>query len=280
MGVDRDVATLRPQIVERLTGAGCVAPEEEADELVEAFTNPEGLEIALERRESGVPLAWITGVQRFCGLYVNVDEGVYVPRRQSEVLARTAASLLRQAGNRLEEADPDRSSQRPSRRARAVDLCTGSGAIAAYLAASNPGASVVAVDDDKRAVSCARSNGLTVVLSDLGDALRGDAFDVVTAVAPYVPTDSLRFLPADVQSYEPKRALDGGGDGLDVVRRVVRCSSRILRKGGWLLLELGGRQDQALAPELGRSGFGPPRTWFDEDGDLRGLVARWKGGAP
>ena len=74
--------------------------------------------------------------------------------------------------------------------------------------------------------------------------------DVVTAVAPYVPTGEMAFLPVDVQRHEPRLALDGGDDGLALVRDVVRCAGRVLRPGGWVVLEVGGAQDRLLAGDL------------------------------
>jgi release factor glutamine methyltransferase len=97
---------------------------------------------------------------------------------------------------------------------------------------------------------------------------------VVTAVAPYVPTRELQLLPADVQRYEPRLALDGGADGLDLVRLVVQAGSRLLRPGGWLLTEVGGDQDRVLAPVLEAAGFDRSSPWFDAEGDLRGVAAR------
>jgi release factor glutamine methyltransferase len=112
-------------------------------------------------------------------------------------------------------------------------------------------------------------------VADLDRPLRRDrGFDLVTAVAPYVPTSELRHLPADVQRYEPRVALDGGEDGLDLVRRIVAAAGRLLHTGGWLLIELGGAQDETLAPSLAASGFTHPESWWDEDGDLRGLAAQ------
>ncbi len=81
-------------------------------------------------------------------------------------------------------------------------------------------------------------------------------------------------MPADVQRYEPRGALDGGADGLDVARRVVAAASRLLARGGWLLIELGGNQDEGLAPDLAAAGFRTVEAWHDEDGDLRGLAAQ------
>ncbi len=219
-----------------------------------AAPDDDALEAWVARREQGEPLPWITGSLQFCGRIVRVDPGVYVPRRQSEELARRAAAALPAGG-------------------RAADLCTGAGAVAAHLGAEVPGAAVIGIDIDRRAVWCARSNGVAALIGDLAQPLRRAGFDVVTAVAPYVPTGELRLLPADVQRFEPRRALDGGPDGLDVVRGIVVAASAVLRPGGWLLVELGGDQDRLLQPALLQSGFGPATAWFDDDGDLRGLAA-------
>jgi release factor glutamine methyltransferase len=249
-------------VAERLRAAGCVDAEAEADELMAVAPHPGELQAWIDRRARGEPLAWITGVTRFCGRAVAIDPGVYVPRVQTEELARRASELLSATAG------------------RAADLCTGSGAVALHLLAEVPTANVVGVELDPRAARSARRNGVRTVLGDLDGSLRPVAFDVVTAVAPYVPTDEIRLLPADVQRYEPRTALDGGEDGLDVVRRVVAAAARLLLPGGWLVTEVGGEQNRALAPTLLAAGFEPATPWFDEGGDLRGLVARKLDRAP
>ncbi len=259
------VSILRPvvaTVMDRLKAAGCLAADEEAEELMAAAPDDGTLELWIHRREQGEPLAWITGTTVFCGRALHVDPGVYVPRCQSEELARRASKLL------------------PAQGGRALDLCTGTGAVVAHLMAEVPDASVVGVDIDERAAVCARRNGVLAVVADLGEHLRARTFDVVTAVAPYVPTGELGLLPADVQRYEPRLALDGGDDGLDLVRRIVVTAARLLRSGGWLLVELGGEQDKALAAALAASGFASSTPWFDEDGDLRGLAAQAAGIGP
>jgi release factor glutamine methyltransferase len=241
-------------VVERLEAAGCVAADGEAADYVFLAPDQPTLEAWLRRREAGEPSAWITGTVVFCGRPLHVDPGVFVPRDQTEELARRAAALLPDGG-------------------RALDLCTGAGAVAAHLRAEVPAAAVIGVDLDHRAAACARRNGVAAMVADLDTAVSPRrAFDVVTAVAPYVPTTDLRLLPADVQRYEPRLALDGGGDGLDLVRRVVAAAAGVLRPGGWLLVEVGGDQDAALAPTLAAHGFDAVTTWCDEDGDLRGLA--------
>ncbi len=243
------------EVIDRLRTAGCVAAEEEADELVATAPDNTTLEAWLERREQGEPLAWIIGTTQFCGRTLQVGRGVYVPRSQSEELARRAAAMM------------------PAQGGWAADLCTGSGAVAVHIQAQAGTSSVVGVDNDMRAVVCARRNGVTAFLGDLNGSLRSGVFDVVTAVAPYVPTSEMPFLPADVQRYEPRAALDGGPDGLRTLRRVVDAASTLLRPGGWLLTEVGGDQDEALTTTLRARGFGAASTWFDDDGDLRGLAA-------
>ena len=241
-------------VADRLRTAGCLAPEEEAAELVTAATDAAALDDSVRRREAGEPLAWITGRTVFCGRTLVVDPGVYIPRPHSEELVRRAAALVGSG--------------------RVADLCTGSGAVAAALEALAPAARAVGVDLDPRAVACARRNGVRAVRADLGEPLPSASFDVVTAVAPYVPSAELPFLPRDVLAYEPLGALEGGADGLEVVRRVLTCAARLLRPGGWVVVELGGRQDEALRPVLAGCRFADVDSWDDEDGDLRGLMAR------
>jgi release factor glutamine methyltransferase len=215
------------------------------------------LEGLVGRRLSGEPLAWITGHAAFGDLTVRVDPGVYVPRWQSIGLARRAAARLPHTGN-------------------AIDLCTGSGAIAAALRARRPSARVVATDNDARAVACARANGVEAYRGDLFGAvppdLRGET-DAVVAVVPYVPSTELHLLPRDTLGFEDASHYDGGLDGTDALRRVVAGAVDFLRPGGALLLELGGAQADRLRPTLGQFGYTAVRTWSDEDGDLRGLEA-------
>ncbi len=97
---------------------------------------------------------------------------------------------------------------------------------------------------------------------------------MLTAVVPYVPTDSLRLLPRDVQTFEPRLALDGGVNGTDLLGEVVRRSARWLRPGGWLLLELGGDQAEPVGQLLGESGFEGWDVMADEDGDPRAICAQ------
>ncbi len=241
-----------------LSGAGFVAAAEEADELLARTGGDAELLVSLvERRLTGEPLAWITGSVMFCGLEISVDPGVYVPRWQSEPLARRAAERLAPFGI-------------------AVDLCTGAGAIAKLLAASHPGARVVASEIDARAVACAARNGVEVFEGDLFAPLPADLLgnvDVVVGVVPYVPTPALPLLPRDSLAFEPLLSHDGGQEGTDVLRRVLTDSVPYLRTGGALLLELGGHQAEALEADLARFGYVDVTVLVDEDGDVRGLEA-------
>ena len=249
----------RSSVARMLAAAGSIAPDEEADELI-AVAVGDGALLAdlVRRRTEGEPVAWLTGAVTFCGVRVGVVPGVYVPRWQTEPLTRRAASLLLPGGV-------------------AVDLCTGSGAIAVVLAAAVPSARVVATELEDTAVACARANGVEVFAGSLDEPLP-DSFegrvDVLTAVVPYVPTDELRLLPRDVVAFEPRLALDGGVDGTDLLAEVVRRGPRWLRPGGWLLLELGGDQAERLGGSLYDAGFETPDVLVDAEGDPRAICAR------
>jgi release factor glutamine methyltransferase len=249
----------RAQVIRVLTEAGCVAPGAEADEFIRAAAGDRGiLERSLARRTAGEPVAWIIGSTTFGGLTLGVATGVYVPRPQTEALALRAVELLPTHGV-------------------AVDLCTGSGAIARVLAVSHPAGRVVATELDPTAVACARSNGVVVFEGFLDESLPSDlegGVDVLTAVVPYVPTGELRLMPSDVLLYEPRMALDGGSDGTDLLHEVVRRSPRWLRPGGRLLLELGGDQLDIVGPLLRDHGFEAVEEMRDADGDMRAVCAR------
>jgi release factor glutamine methyltransferase len=275
-----DVAnpTDRAALVERFSVAGFVAPEEEADDLMaHAAGDPDFLEAIVARRLTGEPLAWITGQVQFCGVAVQVDAGVYVPRPQSQELARRAMALLPAEG-------------------AAIDLCTGTGAIAKVLSTAHPRARVVASDADRRAVACARSNGVEAFEGDLFAPLPvelhaivdggidggiddgvDDGVDVIVAVAPYVPTPALDLLQRDTLAFESPLSYDGGPDGTDILRRVLRESPRFLRHGGVVLLELGGDQAELLQDDLARFGYGEVITLIDDEGDVRGIEAKISG---
>lgn len=243
-------------MADRLSRAGFIAADEEAADLILRAGGDAGLlESLLERRLTGEPLAWITGKVTFCGIEIEIDPGVYVPRWQSEPLARGAAKRLGVDGV-------------------AIDLCTGSGALAKTLMAARPAAGVFASDLDSRAVACARRNGVDAYLGDLFDPIPrtlAGSVDLIVAVVPYVPTPDLPLLQRDTFSFESPLSYDGGPDGTDILRRVVHESPRFLRRGGALLLEMGGKQAEALREDLYRLGYREATLLYDEEGDLRGI---------
>jgi release factor glutamine methyltransferase len=251
-----------PALAELLSRAGFVAPEEEADELIaRAAGDVQLLGSLVQRRLTGEPLAWITGRVTFCDLEIRVDPGVYVPRWQSQQLARRALACLPPAGT-------------------AIDLCTGSGAIAKVLTAAHPRARVVATDMDARAIACAVANGVDAYCGDLFTPLPSDLegrADVVVAVVPYVPTSALPLLHRDALAFESTLSYDGGDDGTEILRRVLTLAPRFLRSGGRILLELGGEQADLLAGDLTRLGYADVDVLVDEDVDVRGMEARWPG---
>lgn len=160
-----------------------------------------------------------------------------------------------------------------------LDLCTGSGALAAALMAGRPDARVVATDIDPRACVCARRNGVEAYLGDLFAPLPDGLgeVDMVIGAVPNVPTGELSYLQRDTFSFESRLAYDGGGDGSDILRRALAEAPPRLRPGGLLLLELGGRQLDGLADDLRRHGYAEVSPLVDDDGDVRGFEATLTG---
>ena len=264
-GEDELVTEERTNVLEALAAGGSLEPRAEADALLEAANDGVGpIERLVARRLAGEPLPWIIGWVRFCDARVLVDPGVFVPRPQTEALARRGVALLPAGGV-------------------AIDLCTGSGAIAVVLRSERPAASVIATDVDPLAVACARRNGVEALLGDLDEplppALR-ERVDVVTAVVPYVPTEELHLLPRDVLAHEPARALDGGPGGTAVLERAARAAARWLRPGGTVLLELGGDQADEVSSTMARAGLTAIRVHRDDDGRDRAIEARQPDEAP
>jgi release factor glutamine methyltransferase len=245
-------------IVSTLRAAGCVFAEDEARLLSDAASGPDELADMVARRAAGLPLEHVLGWASFCGLRVAVDPGVFVPRRRTELLAWQAIRLA-------------------SRGAVVVDLCCGSGAVAAAVSATVPSARLYAVDVDPAAVSCARRNvpGGQVYEGDLYAPLppslhRG--VDVLVANAPYVPTEAIGLMPPEARLHEPRVALDGGTDGLDVVRRVITDAPRWLAAGGHLLIETSEAQAPLLMDAAGKAGL-RPRLARDKELSATVLVA-------
>jgi release factor glutamine methyltransferase len=225
---------LRDWATRELAAAGCVSARAEADWLLEEAVDEESLRAMVARRVAGEPLQYVIGWAPFGPLRLAVGPGVFVPRPETEGLADRAATRLR-----------SRSEPRV-----AVDVCTGSGAIACFLAAEVPGARVLATELDPGALAWARRNadryGVELLAGDLDEplpaALAGRV-DVLCANVPYVPSGAIATLPTDVRDHEPRLALDGGPDGLDVLRPLVARAGHWLAPGGGLLCEIG--EDQA-----------------------------------
>ncbi|MGY1804787.1 putative protein N(5)-glutamine methyltransferase [Blastococcus sp. SYSU D00922] len=237
-------------VVDRLRAAGCVFAEDEALLLTAEASSPAALEELVRRRIDGEPLEHLLGWVDFCGLRIAVAPGVFVPRRRSELLVGEAAALA-PAG------------------AVVVDLCCGSGAVAAALTARLDRPEVHASDVDPAAVACARRNLPTgaVHAGDLFDALpsslRGRV-DVLVANVPYVPSAAIAYMPPEARDHEPRTALDGGGDGLDVARRVVSGARAWLAPGGSLLFEVGAAQVPTATAVVTAAGFAG-RVVADDD---------------
>jgi len=232
-------------LVLRLHAAGCVFADEEASLLLEAAESCQPgsrrLEVLVGRRVAGEPLEYVVGWVDFAGLRVALDPGVFIPRQRTTFLVDLAGVP---AGGVV------------------VDLGCGSGALGLALASRHPGVELHAADLDPVAVACARRNldpiGATVYQGDL-DAplptrLRGRV-DVLIANVPYVPSAAIALMPPESRDHEPRTTVDGGADGLDVVRRLARLAPGWLAPGGTVLVETGADQAAAAAAAFATAGL-------------------------
>jgi release factor glutamine methyltransferase len=254
-------------IVTRLRNSGCVFAEDEARLLISAAQTPAELTAMVDRRVGGQPLEYVLGWAEFCGLRIAVEPGVFVPRRRTEFLVRQAAELVRQAADRT--ARPDAGDQvQPG--VVVVDLCCGSGALGAALVAGEGGVELHAADLDPAAVRCARRN-----VGANGQVYEGDLYeplpatlrgrvDVLVANAPYVPTEEIGLLPAEARLHEARMALDGGADGLAILRRVIAAAPVWLAPGGHLLFETSERQAPQIVEAVTRAGLIPRLVSCDD----------------
>jgi len=230
-------------ILNRLRAAGCVFAEDETRLLFAAARTEDNLFAMVQQREAGMPLEHVIGWTEFCGLKIEVDQGVFVPRVRTEFLVSQSAEIGHPG-------------------AIVVDLCCGSGAVGAAVASVLDCIELYSTDIDPLAVRCARRN----VSSVSGHVYEGDLYeplpaelrgrvDLLVANVPYVPTEAIELLPQEARIHEKRFALDGGEDGLDIQRRVVVAAPYWLSLGGHLLVETSEQQAAETVKIFARNGL-------------------------
>ncbi len=232
-----------------------------------ALTEPEldRLRPLVKRRAAREPLQHLVGTVEFCGIQLAVDRRALVPRPETEILVERALALL------------------PQEEAVALDLGTGGGAIALALLAARPAWRAIATDLSVEALLLARENAARLGLESRvtfreGDLfaplIAGEVFDLVAANPPYIPTAKIASLEPEVRDHDPRPALDGGADGLDIIRRLVAEAPKALAPGGRLLLEVGHDQADAVAALLQERGWREAAFTADLQGCRRIVEAR------
>jgi release factor glutamine methyltransferase len=248
----------RSGIVTTLRDAGCVFAEDEAELLIAAATTSCELDDMVNRRAAGVPLEHVLGWAEFCGLRIAVQPGVFRPRARTEFLVDEAVALAHAA--------PD-STGKPT---VVVDLCCGSGALGVAVVAALPHVELYAVDLDPAAVQCARHN-----VAAAGRVYEGDLYEPLPATlrgsvhlllanAPYVPREEIELMPPEARLHEPRLSLDGGADGLDILRRVITGAPQWLAPSGHLLVESSKRQAPQVVDALAGADLIPRVAVSDE----------------
>jgi release factor glutamine methyltransferase len=218
----------------------------------------------VERRRHGEPLAYILGEREFFGLRLQVDARVLDPRADTETLVDWALECLATGA----ESSP-----------RVLDLGTGSGAIALAIAHTAPSTSVTAVDASREALALAQANALRLGLKlrfahgSWFDPVAGEQFDLVVSNPPYIAEDDPHLAAL---RHEPRVALVSGADGLDDLRRIIATAPAHLAPGGWLLLEHGWNQAEAVRALLTEAGFESVQSRHDLAGIARCSGGRWR----
>ena len=218
--------------------------------ILDAARELEGEELRMlrelvKRRRGREPIAYLRGEREFYGLKFRVDKRVLIPRPDTETLVDVALARTRHISLSM----------------RLLDLCTGSGCVAVSMARQRPTSKVTASDLSADALAVARDNAyrlgaynVAFVEGDLFANVKG-RFDIVTANPPYIPSGDIAGLMADVRDFEPRLALDGGDDGLDLVRRIAEEAPRYLVPGGVIALEIGAGEADATRGILEKAGF-------------------------
>ena len=298
-------------VVTRLRAAGCVFAEDEAQLLMSAAATPADLSAMVDRRAAGEPLEHVLGWAEFCGLRIAVDPGVFVPRRRTEFLVSQAVMLARQAAGQPRTVVADLccgSGALGVALATALGGVAGSGQTLGGAAGSGQtlggaagsgqtlgGAAgsgqtprqveLYAADIDPVAVRCARRN----VAAAGGQVYQGDLYEplpatlrgrvgILIANAPYVPTGEVALLPPEARLHEPQLSLDGGADGLGVLRRAAQAAPQWLAPGGHLLSETSERQAPRLTEAMTEASL-IPRVARSEEMNATVIIGT-RGGTP
>ena len=235
--------------------------ENEAALILDTAGTPNELEAMIARRVSGEPLEQVLGWAEFCGLRIAVEPGVFVPRRRTALLVDQTLAVLEGL-----------------REPVVVDLCCGTGAVAAAVHHVRADVELHASDIEPGAVHCARRN-----LAGIGSVHEGDLTDalpdlagrvyVIVVNAPYVPSGEIAMMPPEARKHEPRVALDGGADGVDIHRRVAVRAPRWLRPGGHLVIETSRRQASLTLDAMTAQGF-EARVERSDDLDATAVVGQ------
>ncbi|HJW11293.1 MAG TPA: peptide chain release factor N(5)-glutamine methyltransferase [Albitalea sp.] len=231
------------------------------------------LEELIAQRVSGIPLAHLTGRQRFMGLELLAGKEALIPRRETELLGRAALAVLQRLAATRE-------------RVTVVDVCTGSGNLALALAQHEPKAQVFASDLSEEAVALARRNAEHVGLSSRVELRAGDllapfdeprfhgAVDLLVCNPPYISSQKVPAMASEISEHEPRLAFDGGPLGVRILQRLLREAPRFLASGGWLAFEVGHGQGPAVLKRLQAQGdFAATQTVADAQGEIRAILA-------
>jgi len=244
------------------------------DELIELDKEQELLlRELIEKRQNRVPLAHLIGIQSFMGIECQTEHGIYITRKETELLAKTALKIME--------------AEFHDENIIIADVCTGGGAIAITLAYYNKNVTAFGSDISEKAINLARKNVKTHKLDGSVSMLCGDLMepfkleqlqnkvDIVLSAPPYISSAKISSLPSEIKEHEPEAAFNAGAFGLDIFNRIIKDATTFLKNGGYLLFEVGLGQGEFLIKRIKKNkNYSSVKGIRDENDDIRVLVIK------
>lgn len=218
------------------------------------------LDDLVRRRASREPLQYILGYQEFMGLNFKCTPDVLIPRQDTEILVESALKRINELRGRKKENETGYLNAGSNSELKCLDLCTGSGCIPISIVKLAGNIQCIASDISVRALGVAQKNAtsngadVTFIQSDLWEKIEG-CFDIITSNPPYIESKIIEELMPEVREFEPRLALDGGGDGIVFYRKIAEKAAEHLKSGGYILMEIGDTQGSSVSELMKAAGF-------------------------
>lgn len=254
-------------------GGNCYSSKKASDFALPSLNNSQKdlLSNLIKTRLEGKPLAHLTGRQSFMGIEYKVDNGIYIPRKETELLGKTVLNIL---NDKFE-----------NEKLIMIDICTGIGTLAIATAYYNKMVTVLASDISEKAIELAKQNSKILNLGKSIDFFHGSLFDpykplkiegkvnVICSAPPYISDKKIEHLPNEIKKHEPENAFRAGSFGLDIFNEIIKLAHIYLKAGGYLIFEVGVGQGAFLMKKINKNqNYSNVESVYDQNNDIRVLI--------